>query len=104
METLQEIPEEGPTEEEDDESKVITPTTPVASLYEKLLQGVNDPKLSHEVGLSRIGLYKFCGDIGKGNFSRVKKAVHILTKGKYVINSFSPYECLKIALLYLINR
>lgn len=29
----------------------------------------------------RVGLYKFCGDIGRGNFSKVKLAVHQLTRG-----------------------
>lgn len=29
----------------------------------------------------RVGLYRFCGDIGRGNFSRVKLAVHQLTRG-----------------------
>jgi hypothetical protein len=96
METLQEIPEEEPNEEADG-----TPTT--ATPYEKLLKHINDPKLSHEVGLSRIGLYKFCGDIGKGNFSRVKKAIHTLTKGKYVINLFSTYEMFKNRTFIFIN-
>lgn len=73
---LQEIPEDSAEEEE--------PVSPVNSTpYEKLLRAVHDPKFSHEVTLEkRVGLYKFCGDIGRGNFSRVKKAVHLLTKGK----------------------
>ncbi|KAJ6649240.1 Serine/threonine-protein kinase NIM1 [Pseudolycoriella hygida] len=29
----------------------------------------------------RVGLYRFCGDIGRGNFSRVKLAIHQLTRG-----------------------
>ncbi|EAT40352.1 AAEL007907-PA, partial [Aedes aegypti] len=33
----------------------------------------------------RIGFYRFCGDIGRGNFSRVKLAVHQLTKDKVAI-------------------
>lgn len=71
---LQEIPE-------DSEEDKATPAKD-ASAYEKLLQAVHDPKFSHEVTLEkRVGLYKFCGDIGRGNFSRVKKAVHLLTKG-----------------------
>lgn len=70
---LQEIPEE----DEKPSPKAE------ATAYEKLLQAVHDPKFSHEVALEkRVGLYKFCGDIGRGNFSRVKKAVHLLTKGK----------------------
>lgn len=75
--TLQEIPED-PNEEEEKPSPKLEATP-----YEKLLQAVHDPKFSHEVALEkRVGLYKFCGDIGRGNFSRVKKAVHLLTKGK----------------------
>lgn len=30
----------------------------------------------------RVGMYRFCGDIGQGNFSRVKLAVHQLTRGE----------------------
>ncbi|KAL9708560.1 hypothetical protein quinque_012078 [Culex quinquefasciatus] len=46
----------------------------------------SDPRCSQEVALGRrIGLYRFCGDIGRGNFSRVKLAVHQLTKDKVAI-------------------
>ncbi|KAG5671689.1 hypothetical protein PVAND_001874 [Polypedilum vanderplanki] len=82
--TLHEIPEEITEEEEENESAVNT-TKNATTPYERILHTINDPSLSHEVGLSRIGLYKFCGDIGKGNFSRVKKAIHILTKDKVAI-------------------
>lgn len=72
--TLDEIPEE-----EDQK----TAASPDATPYEKLLIAVHDPKFSHEIALEkRVGLYRFCGDIGRGNFSRVKKAIHLLTKGK----------------------
>lgn len=71
---LHEIPEDPNEDEKSAKSLDATP-------YEKVLSIVHDPKNMHEIGLSRIGLYKFCGDIGKGNFSRVKKAVHLLTKG-----------------------
>ena len=68
--------------EKDEQSPTVNEATP----YEKLLQAVHDPKFSHEVTLEkRVGLYKFCGDIGRGNFSRVKKAVHLLTKGENFI-------------------
>lgn len=74
MTTLDEIPEE-----EDQKSAASADATP----YEKLLHAVHDPKFSHEIALEkRVGLYRFCGDIGRGNFSRVKKAIHLLTKGK----------------------
>lgn len=41
-------------------------------------------KISH-VNLWKffVGFYRFCGDIGRGNFSRVKLAVHQLTRGKW---------------------
>lgn len=78
---LQDVPE-GSKEVEQ------SPTVSEATPYEKLLQAVHDPKFSHEVTLEkRVGLYKFCGDIGRGNFSRVKKAVHLLTKGEDVLDS-----------------
>lgn len=74
---LHEIPEDS-NEDEDRLSPVAEPTP-----YERLLHAVHDPKFSHEVTLEkRVGLYRFCGDIGRGNFSRVKKAIHLLTKGK----------------------
>lgn len=77
--TLQEIPED-PNEDEKS-SATSAEMTP----YEKLIQTLHDPKLSHEIALEkRVGLYKFCGDIGRGNFSRVKKAIHLLTKGKFL--------------------
>lgn len=71
---LHEIPEDPNEDEKSAKSVELTP-------YEKVLALVHDSKYSNEIGISRIGLYKFCGDIGKGNFSRVKKAVHLLTKG-----------------------
>lgn len=74
---LHEIPED--SNEDEDRRSPASERTP----YEKLLQAVHDPKFSHEVTLEkRVGLYKFCGDIGRGNFSRVKKAIHLLTKGE----------------------
>lgn len=81
---LREIPED--SKEEDNQ---LSPTVSEATPYEKLLQAVHDPKFAHEVTLEkRVGLYKFCGDIGRGNFSRVKKAVHLLTKGEIVLNVY----------------
>lgn len=60
------------------------PKTPVYQRYTAALQ--SDPRCSQEVALGRrIGLYRFCGDIGRGNFSRVKLAVHQLTKDKVAI-------------------
>uniref|UniRef100_A0AAG5CX05 non-specific serine/threonine protein kinase n=1 Tax=Anopheles atroparvus TaxID=41427 RepID=A0AAG5CX05_ANOAO len=65
-------------------SAVPTPKTPIYQRYTTALQ--NDPRCSQEVALGRrIGLYRLCGDIGRGNFSRVKLAVHQLTKDKVAI-------------------
>lgn len=101
---LEEIPEDSEEEEEK-----VSPATP----YEKLLQAVHDPKFSHEVALEKrgdfyftpttyqclifyfhfkVGLYKFCGDIGRGNFSRVKKAVHLLTKGRKTLKGIYGFD------------
>ena len=43
----------------------------------------NNEKWQREIMLGRrIGFYRFRGDIGSGNFSQVKLAMHCLTKGK----------------------
>lgn len=39
----------------------------------------------------RVGLYRFCGDIGRGNFSKVKLAVNMLTRG---INTLAKIICI----------
>ncbi|KAH8376965.1 hypothetical protein KR093_002361 [Drosophila rubida] len=54
------------------------PTPP----YQRLTKALQcDPRCGHEVTIGRrIGLYRFCGDIGRGNFSKVKLAVHQLTR------------------------
>lgn len=68
-------------EEEDQKSSTSVEVTP----YEKILNTVHDPKFAHEIALEkRVGLYRFCGDIGRGNFSRVKKGIHLLTKGEFL--------------------
>lgn len=56
--------------------KVVTP-------YERVMQTLDTDKTwQKEVAFGRrIGLYRFRGDIGNGNFSQVKVAVHTLTKG-----------------------
>lgn len=83
---LHEIPED-PNEDEKSPTSVDVTVTP----YERLLQTLHDPKFSHEIALEkRVGLYKFCGDIGRGNFSRVKKAIHLLTKGWYYVRIKYP--------------
>ncbi|KAH8352986.1 hypothetical protein KR084_007939 [Drosophila pseudotakahashii] len=60
------------------------PPTPPYQRLTKALQC--DPRCGHEVTIGRrIGLYRFCGDIGRGNFSKVKLAVHQLTRDKVAI-------------------
>lgn len=55
-----------------------------ATPYEQLLYAMeNDKSWAKEVAFGRrIGLYRFKGDIGNGNFSQVKVAIHSLTKGE----------------------
>lgn len=44
----------------------------------------SDERFQREVTLGkRIGLYKFRGELGTGNFSRVKLAFHQLAHGKF---------------------
>ena len=57
------------------------------TLYEKLradLEG--DPKVAKEVALGRrVGLYRMKGQLGTGNFSKVKLGHHLLTNGEIII-------------------
>lgn len=52
--------------------------------YERLtLQLHHDRRWRQEVSLGkRVGLYRMRGDLGSGNFSNVKMAVHQLTSGR----------------------
>ena len=54
------------------------------SLYERLTSELeHDEKVMRDVALGkRIGLYKFKGHLGSGNFSSVKFGVHLLSNGK----------------------
>lgn len=56
------------------------------SPYEQFLRFTEtDPKYRSEKSQGKIlGLYKFCGEIGSGNFSKVKLGIHQLTKGWYI--------------------
>jgi len=53
--------------------------------YEKLLyDSQHDMRFkAEEKAGRRIGFYRIRGDIGLGNFSRVKLGVHLLAKGKF---------------------
>ena len=54
------------------------------SPYQKLLESLRfDSKIQWELALGkRVGFYTFRGELGCGNFSRVKAGIHALTKGK----------------------
>jgi serine/threonine-protein kinase NIM1 len=56
--------------------------------YQRLLHSLHhDQQWLTEVNLGkRVGLYRFRGELGSGNFSQVKMAVHQLTKGKTKVN------------------
>ncbi|XP_063235221.1 serine/threonine-protein kinase NIM1-like [Bacillus rossius redtenbacheri] len=57
------------------------------SAYQRLLQSLHgDPKWQAEVSLGRrAGFYRFRGDLGSGNFSQVKMAVHQLTREQVAV-------------------
>ncbi|UXI17795.1 G protein pathway suppressor 1 [Sarcoptes scabiei] len=59
----------------------------IISPYERALHALEcDKTWQKEIGLGRrIGLYRFRGDIGNGNFSQVKIATHSLTEEKVAI-------------------
>ncbi|XP_062868257.1 serine/threonine-protein kinase NIM1 [Trichomycterus rosablanca] len=67
-------------EEEEDAQRRLTP-------LEKLtLKMCHDEKTIKELTVGRrVGFYKVCGEIGCGNFSKVKLAFHALTKDKVAI-------------------
>ncbi|KAJ6224614.1 hypothetical protein RDWZM_003159 [Blomia tropicalis] len=64
----------------DVQEKILTP-------YECILHAMQYDKAWHkEISMGRrIGFYRFKGEIGNGNFSQVKVAVHSLTKEKVAI-------------------
>ena len=64
---------------EPEKEKKLTP-------YEKVCSDVNgDERYLKELALGRrIGFYRIRGELGIGNFSRVKMGVHVLTKGTYL--------------------
>jgi serine/threonine-protein kinase NIM1 len=56
----------------------------VGTPYQQLLHSLHhDQRWLTEVNLGkRVGFYRFRGELGSGNFSQVKMAIHQLTKGK----------------------
>ncbi|KAH8393515.1 hypothetical protein KR200_003710 [Drosophila serrata] len=84
-------------------SLTICQPPPPTPPYQRLTKALQcDPRCGHEVTIGRrIGLYRFCGDIGRGNFSKVKLAVHQLTRGKRschlsIILSINKYTLIPI--------
>ncbi|XP_053333972.1 LOW QUALITY PROTEIN: serine/threonine-protein kinase NIM1 [Clarias gariepinus] len=66
--------------EEEDSSRRLTP------LQKLMLDMCHNEKTIKELNVGkRVGFYKVCGDIGCGNFSKVKLAFHALTKDKVAI-------------------
>ena len=53
------------------------------SLYERLTHDLrHDHKVNQEVRLGkRVGFYKLRGQLGTGNFAKVKLGIHLLTTG-----------------------
>lgn len=63
--------------EEVDLSRHLTP------LQRLMLDMLHNEKIIKELNVGRrVGFYKVCGEIGFGNFSKVKLAFHALTKGR----------------------
>lgn len=52
-------------------------------LFDRLQYDLDhDPKISKEVVLGkRVGLYRVRGQLGSGNFAKVKLGLHLLTHG-----------------------
>ena len=67
-----------------DEFKSISP-------YERMVHLIRwDQQVKSELALGkRVGFYVLKGELGSGNFSRVKAAVHTLTKGTTFHNTSS---------------
>lgn len=64
-------------EDDDNSSRQLTP------LQKLMLDVCHDEKTIKELNVGRrVGFYKACGEIGCGNFSKVKLAFHSLTKGR----------------------
>lgn len=68
------------------QKSTIVPVAPATPYHQLNYSAHHDPRWAHEISLGRrVGLYRFSGDIGSGNFSQVKLAVHQLTKDKVAI-------------------
>jgi hypothetical protein len=69
-----------------------TGSSNVGTPFQQLLHSLHhDQRWLTEVNLGkRVGFYRFRGELGSGNFSQVKMAVHQLTKGKSKIDYALP--------------
>ena len=72
-------PSTSPAKTQDSQSAVKRRT-----LYDRLTHDIqHDHKVKQEVRMGkRIGFYKLKGQLGAGNFAKVKLGVHLLTTGK----------------------
>ncbi|KAG0422247.1 hypothetical protein HPB47_001907 [Ixodes persulcatus] len=68
-------------------STITTTTTCARSPYQRLLDALgSDERWQKDVALGRrVGFYRFRGELGTGNFSQVKVAVHCLVKEKVAV-------------------
>lgn len=59
------------------------------AVYEKCVHNLHhDHKWQQENSLGkRVGLYRLQSEVGRGNFSYVKVAIHELTKGTVILQS-----------------
>lgn len=69
-------------------STATTMTGPGTSPYQRLMDALgHDDRWQKDVALGRrVGFYRFKGDLGSGNFSQVKVAVHCLVKGTSLLH------------------
>ena len=60
-----------------------TPSGATGKLYDRLKHDLDhDPKVSQEIALGkRVGFYRMKGQLGVGNFAKVKLGMHLLTHG-----------------------
>lgn len=64
--------------------------------YERVKHDLEkDPRVAQELALGkRVGFYKLKGQLGSGNFSRVKLGHHLLTNGELISASASDILCI----------
>lgn len=61
--------------------------SPVSIYHSTLHMMANDISYQREVSLGkRVGFYRIGKELGSGNFSKVKLAIHVLTNGNLIFN------------------